>query len=162
MKKDTLILGLGSNILTDAGIGLRLVNDLQSSGLINKADFKTAFLCSLEILELIDGYKTLIIIDGIKTEEGRIGNVKVFSLAEFHPTIHLINIHDFEFSQIIELGSLLGLKIPEEIRIISIEIKDNLTFSDNLSKELAAKYLYVRKKVINQIEDIIQARSFVI
>jgi len=162
LKNNTLILGLGSNILTDAGIGVRLVKDIQSSGLINKADFKTAFLCSLEILELIVGYKTLIIIDGIKSEEGRIGNVKVFSLAEFFPTIHLTNIHDFEFSQIIKLGSLLGLKIPEEVRIISIEIKDNLTFSNDLSKQLAANYLYVRKKVINQIEDIIQARSFVI
>lgn len=158
----TLILGLGSNILTDAGIGLRLVDDLQNSGLNNKADFKTAFLCSLEILELIEGYKTLIIIDGIKSEEGRIGNVKVFSLAEFHPTIHLINIHDFEFSQIIELGCLLGLKIPEEIRIISIEIKDNLTFSEQLSPELAQEYKKVRSKVIVQIKDIIEALSFVI
>lgn len=156
MKNDTLVLGLGSNILTDAGIGVRLVEDIQSSGLIYNTDFKTAFLCSLEILEVIDGYEVLIILDGIKSGTGPTGNVKVFSLAEFHPTIHLTNIHDFEFSQIIELGIFLGLKIPREIKIISIEIKDNLTFSNNLSNELTAKYLYVKNKVFDEIKNITQ------
>lgn len=161
MKNNTLILGLGSNILTDAGIGIHLANDIQSSGLISNTNFNTALISSLEILDLINGYKSLIIIDGIKSKNDPIGEVKVFSLANFSPTLHLSNIHDFEFRQIIELGKLLHFKMPKYIRIISIEVKDNLTFSNNLSSELAAKYSYIKSKVINQIEDIIWVASVV-
>ncbi len=161
MKNNTLILGLGSSILTDAGIGVYLTNDIQNSGLISNVDYKTDFLISLEILELINGYKTLIVIDGIKSEKDQIGNVKIFSLADFSPTIHLSNIHDFEFSQIIQLGELLGLNMPKSIHIISIEVQDNLTFSNNLSTELTAQYPDIKSKVINQIKDIIQSNVFI-
>lgn len=157
MKNNTLILGLGSYILTDAGIGVHLINDIKSSGLISKADFNTTLISSLEVLELIDGYKTVIIIDGIKSENHQIGKVKVFSFANFHPTLHLSNIHDFEFRQIIKLGDLLNLNMPEDIKILSVEVKDYLTFSSNLSPELKARYSYVKRKVLNHIEEIIQA-----
>lgn len=161
MKNNILILGFGSNILTDAGIGLHLVNDIQSSGLIINTDFNTALISSLDVLDLIIGYKTLIIIDGIKSGNDPLGEVKEFSLANFSPTLHLTNVHDFEFRQIIELGKLLHLKMPRYIRIISIEIKDNLTFSNNISSELTSKYSYIKSKVINQIEDIIRVVSVV-
>lgn len=161
MKKDALILGLGSNILTDAGVGIHLLNDIKSTGLIANVDFETDFLMSLEILELINNYKTLVIIDGVKSGKDPIGKVRVFSLADFFPTIHLSNFHDFEFSQIIELGEFLGLNMPKNIQVISIEVQDNLTFSNNLSTELAAQYPDVKSKVINQIKDIIQSTVFV-
>jgi len=158
----TLILGLGSNILTDAGIGVHLANDIQSSGLIIGADFNTALISSLEVLDLINGYKTLIIIDGIKSGNDQIGKVRISSLTDYLPTIHLSNIHDFEFKQILELGSLLGLKMPNDVYIISIEIKDHLTFSEDLSNEIQADYILIKNKIIYQIKDIIEARSSVI
>lgn len=161
MKKDTLILGLGSNILTDAGIGLYLTNDLQKSGLFSQAYFETALISSLEIVEIIDGYKVLIIIDGVKSENNQVGNINICSLADFQTTIHLSNIHDFEFKQIIELGSLLGLKMPDDIYIISIEVQDHTTFSENLSTELKSKYHSIQQIIIHQIKDIMEAHSFV-
>lgn len=162
MKKDTLILGLGSDILTDAGIGLYLTNDLRESGLFKRADFETALISSLEILEIIAAYKTLIIIDGVKSGHDQVGNIKICSLADFRPTIHLSNIHDFDFKHILELGSLLGLKMPEHVYIISIEILDHTTFSENLSTELKSKYLSIQHIIIHQIKDIMEAHSFVI
>lgn len=162
MKKDTLILGLGSTILTDAGIGLDLTNDLQNSELFYLADFETALISSLEVLEIIDGYNTLIIIDGIKTGNDRVGNVNIYSLDNLQTTIHLSNIHDFEFNQIIELGSMLGLKMPENIYIIGVEIKDHITFSEELSHEIKSKYNPIKDIIYHQIKDIIEAHSFVI
>lgn len=162
MKNDTLILGFGSNILTDAGIGLHLINDLRKAGLFDQADFETALILSLEILELIEGYKSLIIIDGIKSGKDQVGDIKICSLADFQPTIHISNIHDFEFKHIIELGELLGLKIPDDIYIISIEVQDHITFSENLSDELKSKYNLIRNIIIHQIKDIMEAQSLVI
>lgn len=161
-KNNTLILGFGSNILTDAGIGVHLTNDLQKSELFSNVDFETALISSLEILEIIDGYKTLIIIDGIKSEDNQVGNIKISSLADFQPTIHISNIHDFEFKHIIELGGLLGLKMPDDIYIISIEVQDHITFSENLSDELKSKYNLIRNIIIHQIKDIMEAQSLVI
>jgi len=162
MKKDTLILGLGSSILTDAGIGLYLTNDLQNSELFSQADFETDIICSLEILELIAGYHTLIIIDGIKSGNEQVGNVNIYSLADFQTTIHLSNIHDFEFLQILELGSMLGLKMPNNIYIIGIEVQDHTTFSEELSHEINSKYNSIKNIIVHQINEIIEAHSFVI
>ena len=166
----TLILGLGSEILTDDGIGLRIVNDIKNHQTFqvhtdkfeqnlkgrkeSRIDFKTCLTGSLDLLEIIKDYDILIILDATKTQNGIPGNVYRYSLKNYKDTIHLQNIHDISFQDTLKLGNRIGLKIPKKVEIFAIEIFDNLTFSSSLSAVLTNKYLRVLKEIKNQIEEL--------
>jgi len=161
-----LFLGLGSEILTDDGIGLRIVNDLYGDpsfqldkNLKCQIDFSTCLTGSLDLLELIKDYDTLIIFDAIKTQNGIPGKVNRFSLNNYKDTIHLQNIHDISFQDTIKLGRSIGFDIPDKVIVFAIEIVDNLTFSSNLSDVLANMYPEILKDVKTQVEDKLQLVS---
>jgi len=84
MNNKTLILGLGNSILSDDRIGLD-VAQLVHKGLNSKDyDLIESQLVGTNILDFINGYKSLIVIDSIKTKNGKDGDIYQLSL-EFTP-----------------------------------------------------------------------------
>ena len=139
MKK-TLILGIGNEILTDDGIGPRLVSELEKEKFTGTLHFQNAFLGGLEILELIQGYQQVIFIDAIISLQGIPGTVYHFTPEDFQETLHLSNLHDANFLVALELGRKMGMHIPEDIHIIAIEIIEDRVFSNQFSKEIEEMY----------------------
>jgi len=82
-KQKTLILGLGNDILTDDGIGPRLVNDLTIMNFGPDVSFNIACCGGLEIMEYIKGYDKVIFIDAIWTLNGKPGQVFSFKTSDF-------------------------------------------------------------------------------
>ena len=149
-----LILGLGSEVLMDVGIPYRLVNDLKESAIYEDMDFESVYLGGLDLLEYINGYKTVIFIDTIKTEEGNPGKVHHFSTENYRETLHLSCRHDLSFHLTLQLGEKLGFHLPVNIRILAIEITEDLEIGTGLSKELNVKYSEIRSEVVNYIDKI--------
>jgi hydrogenase maturation protease len=143
----TLILGLGNDILTDDGIGPRLVCDLAKT--ITRADivFNTATCGGLETMENIRGYKKVIFIDAISTIDGRPGNVYYFTPSDFHETSNLSNLHDISFLTALRMGNILELDLPSDLHIIAIEIIEDRVFNDKLSPVIDENYPVILKKV---------------
>lgn len=147
-----LILGLGSEILTDDGIGIKIVNDLKNRIDFADADFATALLGGWELLEMIKDYDVLIAIDGIRSQMGRPGEVYMYSMQNFQETLHLSNVHETGFANTLMLGRKIGMKIPEIIRIIAIEIEEDLVFSSNLSVSLCSRYENIVSTIHNYLD----------
>jgi hydrogenase maturation protease len=103
----------------------------------------------LEILEYISGYKKIIFIDAIKTIEGKPGDVYLYTPENFKETSNLSNLHDASFITALRIGRKIGIEVPEQIYIIAIEVKEDMVFGEDLSKELGSKLEEVKKKVIN-------------
>lgn len=137
---DILVFGVGNPLLTDDGIGPKLVEELK--GLINdkRICFETSFLGGMEVLEYVSGYNRLVIIDAIKTPGGIIGDVYHLTPGDFRETCHLSSFHDVSFLTALKLGDKLGFSIPKQIDIIAIEIEEDLVFSEDFSPSLAPKY----------------------
>ena len=74
-KSNTLILGIGNDILTDDGVGPRLCDFLKEEFKNTSVNFEKLNVGGLEVLEFIQGYQTVIFIDAIKTLDGRVGDV---------------------------------------------------------------------------------------
>jgi len=140
MKKQTLILGLGNDILMDDGIGIRLCKEMQQYFTDESVTFDTASLGGLEILELIQGFKNVIFIDAIKTTGGVPGTVYYFTPSDFKETSNLSNLHDVSFLTALEIGRKLNMEIPDSIHIIAVEIVEDLTFGVDFSPEIQEKY----------------------
>jgi len=148
-----LILGLGNDILTDDGIGPELVKDL--SGRLDNSgySFDTACCGGLEIIEHIKDYRKVFLIDAIRTEGGKPGNVYHLTPADFRETSNLSNLHDISFLTSIRLADKLKIDIPQELHIIAVEIIEDRVFSSEFTPEIIEKYPAILETVYELIID---------
>lgn len=135
-----LVLGIGNDILTDDGIGVRIIENLQKMNFPPEVIFEKGTVGGLEILEMIEGYHEVVFFDAIKTTGGKPGEVYHMVLSDFIETLHLSNLHDVSFIQAIQLGKKLGFALPETIRIFAIEIVEDRVFSRNFTFEIEQRY----------------------
>ncbi len=155
-KKSTLILGIGNEILTDDGIGPKLVWELKQMLTLPDVVYRTASLGGLEIIELIRDYRYVIIIDAIRTKDGIPGTVYRLTPEHFRETLHVSNFHDISFLPALKLAKKMNIHVPERIDIIAIEIVEDLTFSNGFSPEIARKYDAIKHRVAELVEGIMK------
>jgi len=152
----TLIFGLGNPILSDDGVGIRIAQELKSQLSVSggrlsqtenrkpktEIDIVEASIAGVSILDEIVGYDRLILIDSIKTEKGKPGDVYKMKLEDLstescgNVTSHLSSSHGTDFATTIELGKKLGYKIPEVVDIYAIEVENNTTFSERCTEKV--------------------------
>jgi hydrogenase maturation protease len=150
-NKNILVLGLGSEILMDDGIAPKLIKILSEKHNNKQIKFDTSTVGGLDILELIHGYQTVIIIDSIKTRNGKPGDIYYFTPSDYKETLHLSNIHDVSFLNALTLGKEIGINIPEIIRIIAIEIVEDTVFGNSFTDELNKRFQKITQSVDNYI-----------
>ena len=154
--KKILILGLGNEILSDDGIGPRLVHDLSGMEFRSDISFDIASCGGLELMEYIKGFKKVILIDAIRTGDVEPGEVYYFKTSDFRETCHLSNLHDINFLTALKLGKQLELDLPEDLHIIAIEILEDMEFSEHLTLPLRKEYPAILKKVDSLINKILK------
>jgi len=158
-KKKILVHGIGNEILTDDGIGPKLVKKLKGNLPGNEIDFETAFLGGLEVLDFIQGYQTVVFVDAIRTKDGIPGTVYQLSPKDFNKTLHLSSVHDVSFLTAVQLGKKLGLDMPQNIFIIAVEIVEDRIFNDNFTPQIADKYEEIYNEVKAIAEKIIAGEA---
>lgn len=146
-KKQCLVLGIGNEILSDDGIGIKLLPYLSGRFKQESIDFIPTCCGGLEILDLIHGYRSLIILDAIKTIEGEAGDIYYLGLDNFKETLHASSFHDLSFITALEFGRRSGLDIPTDICIIGIEIVEDMVFSTQFSPEISRRYRQIKEDV---------------
>jgi len=139
-ENKTLIYGIGNEILSDDAIGPKLTWQLEKDLNLPNIKYETAFVGGLEVLEIINGYNTVVFIDGIKTKNGIPGDVYYFTTEDFKETLNLSNLHDTDFLTAIELGKQIGFQIPPNIHIIAIEIVEDGIYSNDFTPEIQKRY----------------------
>jgi len=152
-KYKTLVLGIGNDILTDDGVGPKLCDFLKDNIPNETVEFEKLNVGGLEVLEFINGYDTVIFIDAIKTLNGRIGDVYLYTPENFKETLHLSNLHDTNFITALELGKSLNFKIPSAMYIIAVEIKEDMVFSEFFTRELTERYDEIKGKVLAMVTE---------
>ena len=150
-NKKILILGLGNEILSDDGIGPRLVKDLAKKNPGKDVEFATSCCGGLEIMECIHGYGKVIFIDAIRTLNGNPGNIFHFVPADFRETSNLSNLHDLNFITALHLGEILELDLPSDLHIIAVEIIEDREFSESLTPYMQRIYPEILEKVESMI-----------
>ncbi len=154
-KEKLLVFGIGNEIVTDDGIGPKIVKRLEKENQSDRIEFVTTFLGGLEVLEYIQGYKSVLFIDAIKTLNGVPGDIYQFTPDDFKETLHLSNVHDISFVTAIELGKKINYDIPENISILAVEIVEDTVFSDNFSPKIEKRYDEIYENVKEHINEIL-------
>ncbi len=141
------VLGLGNEVLTDDAVGPRLVDFLREALPDPRVDYETAALGGLQILEMVEGYRTAVFIDAIRTRGGIPGDIYYLTPESFKNTLHLTSVHDISFLQAFERGRALGLVVPETCHILAIEIVEDLLFGTTFSPPVEARWEQVKEEV---------------
>jgi hydrogenase maturation protease len=132
----TIVLGVGNPILRDDGVGIHVARRLKC--LVNDPDVTVdeAFTGGMNLLDMIVGYDRAILIDAVKMKEGRAGDVGRFLLEDVD-TFSYRNPHDASLLAAIRYAQKIGEgRIPKEIVIIGITIKETTSFGEELSPKV--------------------------
>jgi hydrogenase maturation protease len=138
----TLILGLGNTILSDDAAGIivarRIYDTLSAHGIRKDVDFAESSYAGWRLIDLMAGYRRVIIVDAIQTDNGipgdcyRVEQQKVTSL-------HLQTSHGLGLQEAIELSRQNGQIMPDEVAIYAIEVCNPFEFGEQLTPGIEEK-----------------------
>ena len=151
MAMRTLILGIGSSILTDDAVGIVVARRLEER-LSGRDDIDVAVNeeAGFSLLEDAIGYDRLVVIDSILTG-AEPGTLMRFDLESLGPTIHSSSPHGLNLATVIEFGRQQGLKVPYDVIVYAVEVRDTLTFGEELTSEVAASVSDVVERIAGEL-----------
>ena len=149
----TIVLGVGNLILGDDGVGVHIANELKKRIHNPDVTIDEAITGGMNLLDIILGYDKAIIIDAVKTNDAKKGEVKRIPLNEFS-TMHSCNPHDVSLIEAIDMAKKMGEnRIPQEIIVIGIMMEElPCEFGENLSKEIATAVPKAVEMTLNEIK----------
>ncbi|MCZ7554104.1 MAG: hypothetical protein B6D39_10065 [Anaerolineae bacterium UTCFX2] len=162
-----LIIGLGNPILGDDGVGwkvaaqverqLRASNHDAIRGIDHEAvQVEYLSLGGLSLMENMIGFDKVVLIDSITTGNHPRGSILRFNLEDLPRNVygHLSSAHDASLQNALAVGRGLGAKLPEQTRIVAVEIQPTYDFSEDLSSEVAAAIPAAAEAVFEVLEEI--------
>lgn len=153
----TLVIGLGNPILTDDGVGVIVAYKVQEAlAGKNNRDVTVTEACvgGLRLMEMMEGYDRVILIDAIMGKQGSPGSVYKMTMDDLQrisPTQHSASSHDTTLVTALDAGRALGLHLPEDIRIFAIEVSNILDFNENPTAAVAAVIPDVTTAVLHEL-----------
>jgi hydrogenase maturation protease len=144
----TLVLGIGNPILTDDRVGIKIAQKLKKEK--PELEVVETSETGITLLDLIVGYNKLIIIDSIKTEKGKPGDLYKLKLENLKPAKDVSSSHGLGIATAFKLGQKLGYNIPRYTSIYAVEIKDNTTFGEKCTPEVMRKMPFITKQIIKE------------
>jgi hydrogenase maturation protease len=148
----TIVIGIGNPIMADDSVGIKVVR-LVRERINGQHGIETTELYAggLRLMEAMIGYERAIIIDAISTEGGRPGSFYLLSPSDFIISRYISNAHDTDLSAALEMGRMIGLQLPSDIKIWAIEIENMNTFSEDLTHNVRKAVPVVAEKIIKEL-----------
>jgi hydrogenase maturation protease len=146
----TIIIGLGNPILSDDSVGIKVARILQER-LKDGIDIIEAYAGGMRLMDAMVGYDRAFIVDAMVTEDSMPGAIRSLCLSDLISTRNMLCAHDMNLATAIEMGKMLGLHLPSEIRIWGIEAADVETFSEELTEDVAKAVPAVIEKIMYEL-----------
>jgi len=131
-----LILGIGNPILTDDGIGPRLIQELQDKISDPQVVLEETNVSGLSLLEILSGFDYVIVLDAVQSG-GKPGEIYWLAPKDIggqsgYAYLH----HNMDLLKVLEFGRNISMPMPGDVSILAIEAKDVTTFGEGLTPEV--------------------------
>ena len=136
-KRPLIIIGLGNEILTDDGLGIRVVRMLKERLRTVEVDIQELQVGGFHLLDYVTGYQQCIIVDAIVTGIHPPGTSFRFTQTPESEPVTITSSHQLNLAQVLTLGKLLGADVPERLTVYAMEASDVMTFHDGCTEEVA-------------------------
>ena len=137
-RKPLTIIGLGNEILTDDGVGIRVVRELKNRLELEEATFEELSVGGLQLLDHIVGTEECIIIDAMATGAQPPGTLFRFVQTPDAEPIMVTSSHQIDLGQVLGLAKLFGAALPRKLTVYGIEAQDVTTFHDGCTSQVSA------------------------
>jgi len=145
---NTLILGIGNPILTDDAVGIKIAQKLKEEK--PELEVVETSEAGIILLDLIRDYDKLIIIDSIKTEKGKPGDLYKLELENLKPAKDFSSSHGIGIATAFELGLELRYSMPKYTSIYAVVIKDNTTFGEECTEAVKERIPFIARQIIEE------------
>lgn len=133
MHRKTLVLGIGSPIISDDAVGLRVANEIASMD-IEGVEVQEHSTSGLDLIEIMFDYDRAIIVDSIVTGEREPGSTMVLRPEDFAEAVEITGPHEVNMATAIEWGNRLEPgRMPKEIYFVAVEVVDVQTLSEEIT-----------------------------
>ena len=129
-RKHLTIIGLGNEMLSDDGLGLRVVRELRKRLMDHSAEFVELSVGGLQLFDYLIGTDEYIIVDAIATGTQPAGTMLRFVQTPDHEPVKLTSSHQIDLGQILGLAKFMGADLPRRLTVYGIEAEDITTFRE--------------------------------
>jgi len=151
LSEKILIIGLGSPIMTDDAIGLRVVDIIDSMN-IPDVETRQEAIGGLDIIPMLLGYRNVVIVDAIKTGAYEPGTVIIFDPEDFEPTVANASAHEMNLATAMRIGRQLEPDgMPERVKFVAVEVSDIVTVGETMTDAVQASL----PDAVNAVLDIV-------
>ncbi len=147
MKK-TLVLGIGNLVLKDEGVGIHVVQALESEKLPPHVDILDGGTGGVGLIGELESYKNIIIVDAT-LDHSQCGTIKMLKPKFSSDYPRLLSSHEFGLRDMIE--SMIVRETIPEIDLITISVKDY----QDIGMELSSEVQKAVPKVVKLIKEIV-------
>jgi hydrogenase maturation protease len=121
----TLILGLGSSGYGDERLGLEVARGLHAMLKDPEVDIVETSAAGLALFELVAGYDKVVVVDGVHSGEGDVGELRKLGLAELEPVAHRVSGGGLECRVSVQVDAACPPAMPREISVYAIELESS-------------------------------------
>jgi hydrogenase maturation protease len=158
--KKILVMGLGNPILSDDAVGILAARTLKESFHHPEVDIIEAELGGMNLLDPLQDYQAAIIMDSVITGEHPPGTIIFnYDLENLPGSPRLLSPHDADLASTIRLGKKLGMNMPTEVRILAMEVEDNITFAEKCTPKVKAAIPQMVHSVKNLILELLSIQG---
>jgi hydrogenase maturation protease len=146
----TLVVGVGSVLRGDDGVGIRVIEELQKENLSSDIKLLSGDISGLELIKYFPQFERVVIIDAVDIKD-KPGTVKSFNSSEIKKSdfSEVVSTHGMKLLETLTLAEKLD--ISPKITIIGIQPKD-ISFKLGLTLEIEDKIPYIMKAVKKVID----------
>jgi hydrogenase maturation protease len=148
-----LIIGLGNTLLQDDGAGIYVAREVEKLiGDRDDVDIVEASIGGIGLLDLMQGYHIVFIVDALKTADSVPGKTLRCNVEDLGDPTYASGPHFLNVRTAVELGKQCGYKMPRYIEIFAVEIIENIDFYESLTPEVEKAIPLVASEIIVEIQ----------
>ncbi|MBN1110417.1 MAG: hydrogenase maturation protease [Methanomassiliicoccales archaeon] len=152
MKASRLVLGIGSPLICDDGLGFRVVDALRDLD-IPDLDLDQQSVSGLDLIEIMMDYKKVVVVDAIISGQYPAGTVMLLQPEDFKNAVHGSSPHEANIHMAIELGRRLSpQRMPRDIEFVAVEVNDVWTVTDRMTDDVEAAVPRTVEAVLKLLE----------
>lgn len=148
-KMNTLVLGLGNELLADDAVGIETVRLLRQE-IGEKVDILESSLSGLALLDALLGYEKAIIIDSVLMKDGNPGKIHEINPQDLGEA-KAISGHYAGLPELFKLSEYYELDFPSHIKIFAVEVEDPYTIKEGISEKVKRAIPDLIKKIKSEL-----------
>jgi hydrogenase maturation protease len=139
-------------------VGIHAVREigrrLSAAGRESVADIVETEVAGFALMELMNGWKRIILLDCIQFDGVEPGAVIQIDPDDLHTSLRLRSVHDIDLLTALELGRRLGFRMPERLVVFGIQAEDAFTFGETMTEAAERGLEKAVNLVLEEIKDL--------